>query len=152
MTGEDKPAVMRMLHDTPEFEPREVVVAEEIIDSYLGDPDSYRILVAESDSTMSGYICYGLTPLTESTWDIYWLAVARKKRGQGVGGALLISAEEHIKKAEGKLIMIETSSTPEYEQTQRFYFNHKYDFVCQIADFYAPGDDKIILEKRLELR
>ena len=150
MIAEDKPALMRILQDTPEFKPSEVAVAEEVIDSYLGDPDSYHTLVAEVGASIAGYICYGLTPLTESTWDIYWLAVARGKRGQGIGSALVTSAEGEIKKARGRLVIIETSAKPGYEKTRQFYLNHNYDFVCQIPDFYAPGDDKIILQKRLD--
>jgi len=123
-------------------------VAEEIIDSYLNDPESYRILVAEDGTGIAGYVCYGLTPLTESTWDIYWLAVSRERQGRGIGSALMTAAEGEIKQARGRLVIIETSAKPEYEKTRRFYRSHKYDFVCQIADFYAPGDDKIILQKR----
>ena len=125
-------------------------MAEEVIDSYLNDPESYRILVAEVGAGIAGYVCYGLTPLTESTWDIYWLAVSRGRRGQGIGSALVTAAEEEIKQARGRLVIIETSAKPGYEKTRQFYRNHNYDFVCQIADFYAPGDDKIILQKRLE--
>jgi ribosomal protein S18 acetylase RimI-like enzyme len=139
-----------MLQDTPEFKLPEVAVAEEVIDSYLNDPQSYRVLVAEDDAGIAGYVCYGLTPLTESTWDIYWLAVSRQRRGRGIGSALMTAAEGGIKKARGRLVIIETSAKPEYEKTRQFYCRHNYDFVCQIADFYAPGDDKIILQKRLE--
>jgi len=150
MTAEDKPDLMRLLRDTPEFKPEEIVIAEEVVDSYLGDPQSYRVLVAEAGSGIAGYVCYGLTPLTESTWDIYWLAVSRQRRGRGIGSALMTAAEGEIKKARGRLAIIETSGKPEYEATRRFYRRHDYDLVCRIADFYAPGDDKIILEKRLD--
>jgi len=128
-----------------------VVVAEEVIDSYLHDPSrsGYHTLVAEVDSTVAGYICYGPTPLTEGTWDIYWMAVAPEKQGQGIGSALMTFAEDQIKKAQGRLAIIETSSKPEYEKTQRFHLGHGYEVVCRIPDFYAPSDDKLILQKRL---
>ena len=142
---------MKILRNTPEFKPSEVVVAEEVIDSYLHDPrrSGYHTLVAEVDSTVAGYICYGPTPLTEGTWDIYWIAVARDKQGQGIGSALIAFAEEQIKKARGRLVIIETSSKPEYEKTQHFHLSHGYEVVCRIPDFYARGDDKLILQKRL---
>jgi GNAT superfamily N-acetyltransferase len=150
MVKEDKPALMEILRTTPEFKPSEVVVAEEVIDSYLHAPDSYNVLVAEEDAAIVGYICYGLTPLTESTWDIYWLVISLNKRGQGVGGALTAFAEEQIKNDGGRLIVIETSAKPGYEKTRHFYLRHGYEIICQIPDFYAPGDDKIILQKRLD--
>ena len=127
------------------------MVAEEVIDSYLHAPQGsgYHTLVAESDSTIAGYICYGPTPLTEGTWDIYWMAVVPEKQGQGIGSALMTFAEDQIKKARGRLAIIETSSKPEYEKTRRFYLSHGYEVVCRIPDFYAPGNDKLILQKRL---
>jgi ribosomal protein S18 acetylase RimI-like enzyme len=128
-----------------------VVVAEELIDSYLQDPSSsgYRVLVAEVDSTVTGYICYGQTPLTEGTWDIYWLAVARERQRQGIGSALMKSAEKDIIGTEGRLSIIETSSTPPYEKTRHFHLSQGYEVVARIPDFYAPGDDRLILQKRL---
>jgi predicted N-acetyltransferase YhbS len=151
MIHEDKPHITKILRGTPEFKPFEVAVAEELIDSYLEDPSSsgYHILVAEVDSTVTGYICYGPTPLTEGTWDIYWIAVAREKQGQGIGSALMKSAEKEIVRAKGRLAIIETSSTPAYEKTRNFHLSQGYEVICRIPDFYVPGDDKLILQKRL---
>jgi GNAT superfamily N-acetyltransferase len=151
MLKRDKPAIMRILRSTPEFNPAEVVVAEEVIDCYLADPagSGYNTLVAEADSVINGYACYGPAPLTEGTWDIYWMAVSAEKQGRGTGGALLAHTEDKIKEAEGRLIVIETSSQPGYEKTRRFYSNHGYEAIARLPDFYAPGDDKLILQKRL---
>ena len=142
---------MKILRQTPEFEPSEVAVAEEVIDNYLRDPkgSGYYTLIAEADSVIAGYICYGPTPLTQGTWDIYWMAVASEKQGKGIGSALMAFAEEQIKKAQGRLAIIETSSKPEYEKTRRFHLGQGYEVICRIPDFYVPGDDKLILRKRL---
>jgi len=142
---------MKILRNTPEFKAPEVEVAAEIIDSYLHDArgSGYHVLVAEVDSAVVGYICYGPNPLTDGTWDLYWQAVAREKRGQGIGGALMKTAEVEIRKAQGRLAIIETSSTPAYEDTVRFHLGQGYSIICRIPDFYAPGDDKLILQKRL---
>lgn len=151
MTPSDKPAIIKILQKTPEFKPSEVAVAEELIDSYLADSyqSGYHILVSEVDSVVGGYICYGLTPLTEGTWDIYWMAVAPEVQGQGIGTVLLESAEKKIKKAGGRLALIETSSVPAYEKTRRFHVHRGYEIIACVPDFYAPGDDKLILQKRL---
>lgn len=143
---------MRILRDTPEFKPAEVVVAEELIDAYLEDPavPDYFVLIAETGSDLAGYICYGPTPLTEGTWDVYWMATAREKRGQGVGGALLKAAEEKIRQAQGRLSVIETSTIPSYENTRRFYLGQGYQTIATIPDFYEPGDGKLILLKLMK--
>jgi len=152
MTRIDKFTVMEILRATPEFEPFEIPVAEELLDAFLQDSyqSGYHVLVAEVDRFVAGYACYGPTPLTEGTWDVYWIATAPKKQGQGIGSALIASVEDKIKEAQGRLIIIETSSTPEYEKARRFYLSRGYQVVCQIAGFYAPGDDQVIFVKRLD--
>jgi len=150
MTSKDKPALMRILRVVPEFQSADLIVAEEVLDSFLHDPPNsgYHVLVAELGSAVAGYICYGPTPLTQGTWDIYWMAVAPETQGQGIGRALLAFAECKIRESRGRLTLIETSSKPEYERTRHFHYLQGYELICSIADFYAPGEDKIILGKR----
>lgn len=152
MSAKDKSALMRILRHTPEFKPHEVAVAEEVIDDYLHDPQGtgYHALVADGGRQVAGYICYGPTPCTVGTWDIYWMVVAGEKRGQGIGGALTREAEEAIRQAHGRLILVETSSSPIYENTRNFYLSQGYEFIGRIPDFYAPGDDLLIMQKRLD--
>jgi ribosomal protein S18 acetylase RimI-like enzyme len=141
---------MKILRNTPEFKPFEVTVAEEVIDSYLQDPGAgYSILVAEDSGKVAGYVCYGETPCTVGTWDIYWVAVDSSRRRRGIGKVLSESAEAAIKKSGGRLAIIETSSTPLYENTRHFYLARGYKTVACIPDFYSPGDDKLILAKKL---
>jgi D-alanine-D-alanine ligase len=151
MLAKDKRALMLILKNTPEFKPFEVVVAEELIDFYLEDAakSGYNILIADDDGEVAGYVCYGETPCTVGTWDIYWIAVSQGKRGKGIGKMLSETAEAAIKKAHGRLAFIETSSTPLYENTRQFYLRRGYELVARIPDFYMPGDDKLILQKKI---
>jgi ribosomal protein S18 acetylase RimI-like enzyme len=147
----DKPAILQMLHNIPEFKTSEIAVAEEVLDSYLHDTikSGYYVYIAEIKSLIAGYICYGPTPLTEATWDVYWLAVAPSQQRQGIGKSLLSFAEGIIKENNGKMVVIETSSKPEYKATRSFYRGQNYKLACRIDDFYAAGDDKLIFIKRL---
>jgi len=142
---------MAILHSTPEFLPREVVVAEELIDSFLtsSQESGYHILVAETDGKVMGYICYGETPLTEGTWDIYWIAVDRTRQGKGIGRALMRETENKIRELKGRLAIIETSSKPDYNKTRRFHSSQGYSEIALIPDFYTVGDGKVIMIKRL---
>jgi ribosomal protein S18 acetylase RimI-like enzyme len=142
---------MQILRNTPEFKPHEVAVAEEVIDAYLNDPQEsgYFTLVAVDNGEIAGYICYGETPCTLGTWDIYWVAVDREKRGRGIGKVLSETAEAAIKKVGGRLAIIETSSTPLYDNTRNFYLRRGYETIARIPDFYMTGDDKLILVKKL---
>jgi ribosomal protein S18 acetylase RimI-like enzyme len=150
MVAGDKSTVMAMLRDTPEFKPVEVDVAGELIDAFIdgGTNSGYFLLAGTVDSTVVGYICYGPTPLTTGTWDVYWMAVSQRHQRHGVGRALLTAAESDIENARGRLILIETSSKPGYEKAQRFYARQGYELISRIADFYEPGDDKLTYLRR----
>jgi ribosomal protein S18 acetylase RimI-like enzyme len=152
MTRRDKPSLMSLLRDTPEFTPAELIIAEEVIDSYLKDTEKsgYFTIVSVEGNAVNGYLCYGPTPLTEGTWDLYWAAVSRSMRGKGIGKALWEIGEADIRKQGGRLAIIETSSKPNYESTRRFHEARGYKPVGSIADFYAIGDDKIMYVKRLQ--
>ncbi len=145
---------MQILRTTPEFTPDEVILAEEVLDNCLRDPSGsgYNMLVAEIDSSIVGYVCYGPTPLTEGTWDMYWAAVASDQQGKGIGSALFSAAEDRMKEARARLILIETSSKPDYEKTLRFHQRHGYEVITRLPDFYAVGDDKLTLQKKLPLQ
>lgn len=151
MAQRDKPAIIQILRNTPEFKPDEIIVAEEVLDEYLrnGTRSGYNVIVAEVGSSIVGYICFGHTPLTVATWDVYWLAISPDFQRKGIGRTLLNSAEEEIKKAKGKMIIVETSSRPEYDKAKRLYASHGYQLICQIPNFYALGDDKLVFIKRL---
>jgi GNAT superfamily N-acetyltransferase len=142
---------MSLLRATPEFLPPEVVVAEELIDAYLEEEKAsgYYIYVAEHDGDIAGYVCYGDTPLTEATWDLYWIAVDHEKQGFGIGRILMKHAEEDIKRMHGKLVMVETSGKADYNKTRQFYERLNYQKLCQITDYYAPGDDLVLFAKRI---
>jgi len=150
MSAEDKPAIMNLLGNTPEFNDLDRLVAEEVIDAYLCSPsgEEYHALVAELDSQIAGYVCYGHNSMTVSTWDVYWIAVAHNIQGRGIGHELMRVTENNIQKAGGKLIVLETSGTPLYDKTNRFYIKLNYTLVARIADFYGPGDDQILYTKR----
>ncbi|HWR70233.1 MAG TPA: N-acetyltransferase, partial [Dehalococcoidia bacterium] len=70
MVAKDKPTIMDILRTIREFTPEEVAVAEELIDAYLEAPSTsgYLVFVAEIGSVLTGYVCYGPTPLTKGTW------------------------------------------------------------------------------------
>ena len=154
MVPGDKNVLMAILAGTPEFKPAEIVVAEEVIECFLkeGCASGYRVWVAvEGTDNVIGYVCFGQTPLTEGTWDIYWIAVAGTWRGRGVGRLLLQHAEGEIRDGGGRMILVETSSKPEYQQAIIFYGRMGYLPVSVITDFYAPGDSKLTLQKLMVL-
>lgn len=125
-------------------------VAIELVDLAL-QPNNrdYKILVADRDGKLVGYICYGPTPMTEGTYDLYWIASDPTVRGQGVGASLISGMEADLRRQTARLIRVETSATEAYGPTRGFYASMKYTEEARIRDFYKVGDDLIMLSKRL---
>lgn len=150
MVSADREPVLNLIQATGFFTPDEVKVAEELIDIYLTNPAQrdYFIVVVENDSgQVTGYMTYGPTPLTEGTWDLYWIAVSPAEQGKGYGRMLVRHLEEEVRRKGGRLILIETSSQPKYLPTRKFYEKLGYTEVARIPDFYRPGDDRVIFGK-----
>lgn len=152
----DRAAIDRILHSTGNFTDAEIAIALELVDAAIatGDASGYHCLVLDTDddgaaSTVLGYACYGPTPLTDGTFDLYWIAVDRAAQGRGHGAALLDAVERTLRAAHGRLLLIETSSQESYGPTIRFYGRHGYALAARLADFYHPGDDKLVYVKRL---
>jgi ribosomal protein S18 acetylase RimI-like enzyme len=127
-----------------------VECATELVDLAL-QPNNrdYKILVADRDGTLVGYICYGPTPMTEGTYDLYWIASDPTVRGQGIGASLIAGMEGDLRRLQARLIRVETSATEAYGPTRGFYASMKYMEEARIRDFYKVGDDLIMLTKRL---
>ena len=98
---------------------------------------------------MLGYTCYGPIPGTDASFDLYWIAVHPDTQGKGVGKTLIRESEERIKAVGGQRVYIETSSKDQYVPTRRFYLACGYAQEALLADFYRPGDSKVIYSKAL---
>jgi ribosomal protein S18 acetylase RimI-like enzyme len=136
---------------TGAFTEEEVGVALELVDEgLLPGGGGYEFLVAEGPAgEVLGYSCFGSTPLTEGTYDLYWIAVNPSLQGRGVGRALVRASEDAVRRQGGRLLLVETASKPSYDATRAFYARVGYREVARVPDFYRPGDDKVILAMRL---
>jgi GNAT superfamily N-acetyltransferase len=146
----DKEPVMGLIRATGFFMPAEVDVAEELIDIYLEDPEQkdYLIVVVENDQKDAvGYLTWGPTPLAEDAYDLYWMAVAPSEQGKGRGKVLVRWLEDEVRRRDGRMIIIETSSQPKYHGTRQFYIDLDYKEVARIPDYYRAGDDRVIYAK-----
>ena len=150
---EDRSALKQVLERAGVFRTEEIEVALELIDHALSTPEQadYSFLVAEEEGRVTGYACWGATPCTLGTFDLYWIAADPSSHGKGTGHALLVRAEEDMRRRGGRLCIIETSSLPQYEPARRFYVRHGYKVAAEIRDFYAPGDHRVIFTRALEV-
>jgi ribosomal protein S18 acetylase RimI-like enzyme len=143
-----------LLVDTGAFHTDEVEVALSLFDlsNATPDPSDYEFVGAFDDDRLVGYACFGATPATDGTFDLYWLAVDPVVQGRGIGRSLVRAVEEKLIGRGGRLLVVETSSRPDYESTRRFYARSGYTEAARVRDFYAPADDRILLTTRLTTR
>ncbi len=133
------------------FKPLELDALREVLDDYHAgtDPSGHRAFTLERDGRAVGFAYYAPTPMTDRTWHLYWIFVAKETQGTGLGSQLLRYAEDDITRAGGRLFLIETSSLPSYEPTRKFYLKHAYEQAATVRDFYSDGDDLVIFRKKL---
>lgn len=137
------------------FLPYEREVALELIDEAILKPDlsGYRCIVAVEPTgeteTPVGYICFGRTPMTASTFDLYWIAVDKSRRNKGVGAKLIGAMDEVLLHNGGQIVRLETSSMDTYKGTVQFYVNAGFTEAGRIPNFYKPNDDLVIFYKAI---
>lgn len=146
----DREPLKKILQRVGVFNQKEIECAMELTNSCLSDNGSndYIIHTAKKDRHLTGYICYGQTPLARAVFDMYWLVVDKAFQGQGIGRQLIEFMEEQLS-AEARMIMIETSSRKPYERARNLYRAMGYELVSQVNDFYDYGDNKLIFSKKL---
>src|SRR5712692_11030654 len=154
---EDKEPIRSILTETDVFKSEEINVALKLVEIVLeneGQAD-YEIYCCGSDAgEVLGYLCFGPTPITVGTFDLYWIAVKPSAQRQGLGKRLLGFCEEIVQTKKGRLLVAETSSQPRYSNARTFYLQSGYAELGHIKDYYDAGDDLIIFGKyfRQEMR
>jgi ribosomal protein S18 acetylase RimI-like enzyme len=142
----DRAALVALIHSVELFSADEKIVAVEVLDSYMEHPgkDYHALGAFTHRDVLLGYACYGPTPCTAGTWDLYWIAVSGDARGRGIGTLLMEEIERRLVDLNARLVLIETSSRADYAPTRAFYERRGYEVVAIVPDFYAPGDDRVI--------
>ena len=107
----------------------------------------YHFVFAEQGDDVAGYACYGPIACTVASFDLYWIAVDPQFQRHGIGRLLMAAVESRVAEAGGQRIYIDTSGKPQYSPTRAFYERSGFRCDAQLADFYAPGDDRVIYVK-----
>lgn len=131
------------------FRPAEVAIAVELLDASLDGDDDYRLLGAYVGDELVGYACWGPTPGTRGTFDLYWIVVDPAWQAKGVGTQLLAAVEEALMADGCRLIVVETSSRADYAPTRAFYERRGYARSATLPGYYAADDDLVIYLKDL---
>ena len=149
----DKDVYIRITKDAGVFTHREISVINDVLDDYEKNPrSSYFIITENKDSAVLGFVIFGKTPLTLSSWDIYWLVVDKLFHGKGIGKKLIHETEKFILERDSiARLRVETSIKKEFAHARNLYVKQGFQESGRIPDFYAPEDDLITYYKEIKL-
>ncbi len=150
---EDRAPILAVARDVRVFDAEEVDVVAELFDGYLRDAvqSGYNFL-SERDpdsGAILGFACWGPTSLSRGAADLYWIATARDAQSRGVAAGLFRAVEAAARAAGRWLIVIWTSSRPNYQAARDFYLRMGCELTLQLTDFYDRGDDLVVFVRRL---
>lgn len=168
MSPKDRPRITAILEATRVFRSEEIDVAVELFDSVFIAPigadaaphekivtapaisDYFFLGAFTPEEELAGFACYGPTPGSDRTYDLYWIAVDPAVQGSGCGTILLNEVERRLKGLNARMVVVETSSRSDYGSSRSFYIQRGYVEAARSRDFYAPADDRITYTKRLQ--
>ena len=153
-TEEDVPPIQRIAVAAGMFAEEEVGFIGEMLTAHChGDtPEAHWLAVEGPAGELVGAAYYAPEPFADRMWNLYFIAVAPEHHGTGIGTALMRHIEvalTDLGEAVARTLVVETSSTSQYDRTRAFYSKLGYDQEARIRQFYGPEDDKIVFWKSL---
>ncbi len=134
--------------NTIELFPSEML--DELISDYLNNPETEEIwFTAIQDSEVCGIGYCKPEKLTDRTFNLLAIGVQNDLQGKGIGKMMMKFIENHLRENGNRVLIIDTSSTPEYDLTREFYQKIGYTKEATIRDFWKEGDDKVTFWKKL---
>ena len=150
ITPSDSEALIAMVIATGMFPEDEAETLEKMFADYFGGKrEEGHGCVVDDENGLRGVAYYAPEMMTDGTWNLLMLAVRPDCQRQGVGVNLLRFVENALWVNGQRLLLIETSELPYFEQARTFYAKCGYEKEARIRDYYADGDDMITFWKKL---
>lgn len=137
---------------TKAFNEAELDVLSELLEECLegSDEEGYMLIGEKVGNDDVAFLIYGKTPMTEFTYDLYWIVVSPSYQGKGIGRRLVSRMEESVLKEKDKAnIRVETSGKEDYAQPRAFYNALGFRECGRIPSFYREGDDLVTFYKAI---
>lgn len=141
------PDIQAILSETELFPPE---MLPEMIDPFLEQQTQDQIwLTCLVAKTPVGFCFADPEAMTDGTYNMRAIAVAPAEQGKGYGAALTGALEDALTQLGQRLLLVDTSGTDDFAKTRRFYAHNGYAEEARIRNYWADGDDKIVLSKSL---
>ncbi|HZG37378.1 MAG TPA: GNAT family N-acetyltransferase [Nodosilinea sp.] len=132
------------------FDPHQLLELSTMLANSFADTTANQAFwLTDDDSGPVGVAYCEPERMTDQTWNLQLIAIHPSRQGQGRGTALLNHVEQTLAARGGRLLIVETSGSPDFEHVRAFYANCGYQEEGRIRDFYAAGYDKVAFRKVL---
>lgn len=118
-----------------------------IAPSFAKDSEDLWRVVTQGDQVL-GFAFAQPETMTDATWNVRAIAVTPEIHGAGAGTALLAAMEAAL--SDARLIVIDTTQTPDQARARQFYAARGYECVATILEFFGAGEDKVTFVKALK--
>lgn len=116
---------------------------------YLSGSEPHIWLVASQGPDLKGFAYCEPERITDGTCNLLAIAVDPVAQGGGIGQRLVAAVERSVRSRNGRVLLVETSSLPDYERTRSFYDQLGFSREAVIRDYYAEGENKVVFWKKL---
>lgn len=151
-TPRDLPSILSVAEQSGLFPPEHLDQLHSMLESYFSsEPNSDQIWITDIDSNseVTSILFCEREAMTNETWNIRLIAVSPKKQRQGLGSSMLSYIENLLLERGGRLLIVDTSDTEDFESVRTFYKNCGYTAAATIPHFFDEGDGKITFYKAL---
>ncbi len=134
--------------DTIELFPSEML--DDLMSDFFNNPETEEIWFTAIQHEKPCAIGYcAPEKLTDRTHNLYAIGVQNDLQGKGIGKKMMTFIEDYLRNEGNRILIVDTSSTPEFNLTREFYLKIGYTKEATIRDFWKEGDDKVVFWKKL---
>ena len=141
-------SALKEVLDSIELFPSEYL--DDMISDYFNNPETEDIwfTAIEEDKPVALAYC-APEKFTEGTFNLYAIGVRKDYQGKKIGGRMIHYLEKELKTAGHRVLIVETSSSPDLALTREFYPKQGYKQVAVLPDFWTEGEDKVVFWKKM---
>lgn len=145
----DSDALLAIVESSGQFDKNGLAHVKKKLNSYLAGGSDGLWFTADDGEPIGVAYC-APEPVTDGTWNLLMLWTRHDRNGQGHGSALVRHVEDVLTERGVRLLIVETSSLPDFAGARAFYDKCGFTQEARIKNFFAAGDDKIVYTKLLQ--
>ncbi len=149
-TPGDTEALVELVVAAGMFSVDESWLVEGLMTDYFdsNEGEGHFCVVDDGDGPLGVAYCQPKTA-ADRVWDLTMIAVRPARQGQVRGTAIMRHVEDSPRARDARLLLVETSSLPQYDRTREFYIKCGYEKEARVRDYWEAGDDLVLFRKAL---